>query len=200
MARRSDHTRPELTRLALDAARKIVSEKGLRGLSTRAVGAAIGYSPGTLYQLFADQDDMILRMNAETLDQLIAACRDVDFNRGPEAALEDLARRYIVFVGANPGLWNAIFEHSLPPDRPVPDWWRERTGMLLGFARRAIAPLFGEHETARCAHEAQVLWACLYGIASLANGGRLAPGEHAETMVATLVRNAIAGIRVRQAG
>ena len=45
MARRSDHTRDELRRMALDAARAIVEEDGLRGLSTRRLAKAIGYTP-----------------------------------------------------------------------------------------------------------------------------------------------------------
>jgi AcrR family transcriptional regulator len=198
MARRSDHTRPELTRMALDAARKVVSKQGLRGLSTRAIAKPMGYSPGTLYQLFQDLDEIILRMNAETLDGLIAACDGVDFGAGPEAALEELARRYIAYVGENRGLWNAIFEHSLPAGRESPEWMVQRTRILLGLAERAVAPLFAGGDEARLAHEAQVLWAGLYGIASLATAAKLPPGESPEAMVRTLVRNSIAGIRVQQ--
>ena len=159
----------------------------------------MGYSPGTLYQLFEDLDELILRMNAETLDGLIAACDGVDFDAGPEAALEQLARRYIAYVGENRGLWNAIFEHSLPEGRDSPPWMVERTGKLLGLAERAIAPLFGDGEEDQRHHEAQVLWAGLYGIASLATADKLPAGESPEAMVRTLVRNSIAGIRVLRA-
>ena len=183
--------------MALDAARKIVEKHGLRGLSTRNVAKLIGYSPGTLYQLFDDLDELILRLNAQTLDGLIASCREVDPGIGPEPALQDLARRYIAYVNRHRGLWNAIFEHSLPPGRETPAWWSERTATLLGFAERAIGPLFGAGEEARCRHEAQVLWAGLYGIASLASSDKLPAGESAEAMVATLARNAIAGITMR---
>ncbi|MBI2720044.1 MAG: TetR/AcrR family transcriptional regulator [Rhizobiales bacterium] len=199
MARRSDHSRDELTRMALAAARKIIAKQGLRGLSTRQIAAGIGYSPGTLYQLFEDLDDLILHINAATLDGLIEACRDVDLAAGPEAALEELARRYISYVGNNRGLWNAVFEHSLPEGRIAPDWLRERTRSLLGLAERAIAPLFQESEEAARRHEAQVLWASLYGIAALATAGKLPPGESPETMVQSLVQNSVAGLRSRRA-
>lgn len=198
MARRSDHSRDELTRMALDAARKIVEEQGLRGLSTRAVAKIIGYSPGTLYQLFRDQDELILRMNAETLDDLIAACGKVDLSASPEVALKELARLYIDAVNSRPSLWSAVFEHSLPPERDHPAWWTDRTRMLLGFAARAIAPLFGPDENVRCQHQAQVLWAGLYGIAALAAAGKLPAGESPDVMVQTLVRNAICGIRLQE--
>lgn len=199
MARRSDHSRPELTRMALDAAAKIIEKQGLRGISTREIAKSIGYSPGTLYQLFADLDELILRVNARTLDALIASCREVDMGTGPEAALQELARRYIAEVNRHPELWNAVFEHSLPPGRETPDWWSERTATLLGFAGRAIAPMFKPGTDARCRHEAQVLWAGLYGIAALAAAGKLPEGETAEAMVATLARNAILAITAQNA-
>jgi len=183
--------------MALDAAKEIVEKQGLRGLSTRQIASRMGYSAGTLYQLFADLDELILRMNAETLDGLIETCDGVDFQAGPEAALQELAHRYIAYVSRNRGLWNAIFEHSLPEGREAPPWMVERTGKLLGLAEQAIAPLFALGEEARRCHEAQVLWAGLYGIASLATAGKLPAGESPEAMVATLVRNSIAGIRTR---
>src|SRR5947207_9653806 len=119
MARRSDHSRDELHRMALKAAQKIVAKSGLRGLSTRRIASAIGYSPGTLYQLFTDLDDLIVHLNAQSLASLYAACQPVDFANGPEVALQTLAERYINFVSANPRVWNVVFEHSLPEGRHV---------------------------------------------------------------------------------
>jgi AcrR family transcriptional regulator len=198
MARRSDHSRTELTRMALDAARKIVSEQGLRGLSTRKVADIIGYSPGTLYQLFADQDELVMRMNAETLDGFAGICGEVDFNQSPEATLTDLARRYIADVRERRGLWTAIFEHSLPEGKPQPEWYSNRITTLLGFAARAIAPLFPPGEEAALKHEVQVLWAGLYGIASLATADKLGAGESPEKMVETLARNTLTALRARR--
>jgi AcrR family transcriptional regulator len=197
MARRSDHTREELHRMALDAARSIVDKQGLRGLSTRGIATAIGYSPGTLYQLFADLDDLIVHMNAETLDGLIKACRGVDLSATPETALQDLADRYIRYVGAHARLWNVVFEHHLPNGRQLPDWYHERTNRLLGFANTALAPLIPKEDHGATLHHARVLWASLYGIASLARSGKLAKHETPRAMVRALVANYVAGLRSR---
>ena len=70
MGRRSDHTAEELRRMTLDAARKIVSENGLRGLTTRSIAREIGYTVGTLYQIFDNVDRLIEQMNIETLDAM----------------------------------------------------------------------------------------------------------------------------------
>ena len=195
MARRSDHNRDELHRLALAAATKIMAKQGLRGLSTRRVAARMGYSPGTLYQLFEDLDDLILQVNAATLDGLMEACKDVDFSAGPEAALQDLANRYIAYVSRNAELWNCVFEHRLPVGREAPPWFGERTQTLLGFGEKAIAPHFGPQEEKLRQHEARVLWASLYGIAALATAKKLPNNESPQEMVRSLIRNFIAGLR-----
>ena len=164
----------------------------------RSVAKLIGYSPGTLYQLFADQDEMILRLNAQTLDGLIAVCRTVDFAAGPEAALAALGRCYIAEVNAHRGLWNAVFEHSLAEGRPQPEWFAERTARLLGFAAQALAPLFADGETALLRRHVEVLWAGLYGIAALAAAGKLSEGSSPEALVETLVSTTVAGLRAKR--
>ena len=90
MARRSDHSREQLRRLALDSARQITAEEGLRGLKARRVAREIGYTIGTIYNVFEDLDDLIVQMNAETLGALYAACSQVDLDGGPHAWLGDL--------------------------------------------------------------------------------------------------------------
>jgi AcrR family transcriptional regulator len=197
MGRRSDHSREELLEMAVAAATKIVAKQGLKRLSTRLIAARMGYSAGTLYQLFDNLDDIILHVNARTLEGLSAACRDVDFAAGPEASLYELARRYIDYTGRNPNLWAAVFEHSLPRGRTAPKWYAEKSGMLLEFGERAITPLFGPDEETARRHEANVLWAGLYGIGSLATTGKLPASEEPELMALSLIRNYLVGLRER---
>lgn len=198
MGRRSDHSRDELLRMAIEAAYKLVAKQGLRGLSTRAIATRMGYSAGTLYQLFDNLDEIILHVNARTLDGFIATCRDVDFTSGPEASLNELAGRYIDYTTKHRNLWSAVFEHSLPGGRMAPPWYGERTRTLLAFGERAIAPLFSEGDTKAIYHEARVLWAGLYGIASLATAGKLPEDESPQSMVQSLIRNYLAGLRISQ--
>src|SRR3954466_4061125 len=102
MGRRSDHSRPELKEMRLWPAAELVTKRGLRKLSTRPIARAIGYSAGTLYQLFADLDDLIIHLNVRTLDGLYAALSEVDLSGEPEHTLEQLASRYIAYVRARP--------------------------------------------------------------------------------------------------
>lgn len=197
MARRSDHTREELHRMALSAAKTLITKSGLRELSTRGIAKKIGYAPGTLYQLFKDLDELILRVNAGTLDDLYAACKEVDFGKAPESALSDLAKCYIEFTSRHPRLWNALFEHGLPKGRTLPAWYAESVAKLLGLAERAIQPLFHPSAADQMRNEARILWASLYGIGSLATAGKLGPATDPLQMVDTLVCNYLAGLRAR---
>ena len=60
MARRSDHTREELRRLILQAARRIIRDKGVAALSARKVASDIGYTVGTIYQHFNGMDAILI--------------------------------------------------------------------------------------------------------------------------------------------
>jgi AcrR family transcriptional regulator len=184
--------------MALDAARDIVGVDGLKGLSTRRIAAAIGYSAGTLYQLFEDLDDLVIHMNAETLDALYQACRNVDLSGEPEAALRELANCYIRFIGEHPKRWSALFEHQRP-ERPTPGWYDDRISKLLGLAENVVRPLLVKDGQFSARHHARVLWSGLYGIASLAGSQSLAKEETPEALVRSLVENYVAGLSARGA-
>ena len=195
MARRSDHTREELHRLALDAARDITEREGLRGLRARQIVRDIGYTIGTLYNLFDDLDDLVVQMNGETLDALHAACADVAMDGEPEDNLRALASRYLAFTRAHPKLWNAIFEHKLPNGRQLPVWFAEKVDRLLQLEEAALATLFGQGDKDICQHHARVLWTSLFGMASVESADRLPQGVTAEQLVATLIEVYVAGLR-----
>ena len=102
MARRSDHSRPELTRLALDAARGIVVKDGITALSGRKIASEIGYTVGTLYQIFDDMDDLVERMNAETLAHLYDHCRQGEDRDDIGARLKAFGLLFMEFASGHP--------------------------------------------------------------------------------------------------
>ncbi|HEV3447204.1 MAG TPA: helix-turn-helix domain-containing protein, partial [Gemmataceae bacterium] len=68
MARRSDHTREELKDLAIQAAIALIEADGIGQFSARQVAARIGYTVGTLYNVFGSYDELLLNVNARTVD------------------------------------------------------------------------------------------------------------------------------------
>ena len=72
MARRKDHSHEQLHTMATDAARELAEEEGLRGITARRIADKIGYSAGTLYNVFENLDDLIVHLNGSTLDGSVA--------------------------------------------------------------------------------------------------------------------------------
>ncbi len=195
MGRRSDHSREELYEMALEAARKIAEEEGLRGLAARRIAREIGYTVGTLYNLFEDLDDLIIHMNGRTLDDLYEALANVQLDGEPETAVRALAEGYIEFVDDHPKVWSALFEHRLPEPRQPPDWHHEKILRLLGLVEQALGPLFPPGRETERHHAARVLWSSLHGICSLESAGKIVASETVTALADTLVTCFLAGLR-----
>ena len=200
MARRADHTHEELYEMALEAAREIAEAEGFKGLTTRNIAGRIGYSTGTLYNLFKGLEDIIVRMNAGTLDRLYGSLTEKALPDDPVEALKALAHGYIRFTVSNEKLWVVVFDPNLPHRGLLPDWYQEKVRRLLDLVERTLAPLFGPTEQAARLHSARVLWSGIYGMCSLAAAGALAGEETLETMADSLIVNYIGGLRGRETG
>lgn len=192
MGRRSDHSRDELTRLALDAAEEICRRDGPRGLTARRVAESIGYSPGTLYNLFGNLDGLILALNGRTLDRLSAALRAVPLDGEPHRDAAALLERYLDFAARDRTLWALVYEHRLPPGAEVPAWYLEKAQQALEIIAEALRPAAGPAAD----DAARMLWAALHGVLALAATGKPAVvGAEDETAMARrLVRTVIAGL------
>lgn len=200
MARRADHSREELYENALAAAQHIVETDGFRALTARSVADAIGYSPGTLYNLFANLDDMIVHLNGRTLDALHDRLADGSVAEQTEARLGQLLDGYLGFLTDYPRLWNVLFEYVLPDGQTPPEWYARKVERVLGLLEAALAPLFDTSEIDARNNAARTLWAGLHGICSLSSSGKLqvVSSQSVRVMAEGLVKNYIAGLRVNR--
>lgn len=195
MARRNDHSRDELTTMALEAAEKIVNDEGPQALTARAVAKAIGYSPGTLYLVFRNLDDLVFHLNARTLDELGETLIEaVAWAEGPSETLRVLARAYIRFARDNPHRWNLVFTHQLANNETVPAFYQSRVDTLFAGVEEVLAPL-GTGSLAHAASSARALWGGVHGICALGLTGklRLAGGASMELLSDELVNNFLTG-------
>ena len=117
----------------------------MAGLKTRELAREIGCANGAVYNLVADMDELILPVGSRTLARLDAALTAAE-SGGPASPTETLVRiavAYCDFAAENLGLWRALFEHRMTPDKPVPEWAIERSdGAVpphLPSARRAVS-------------------------------------------------------------
>lgn len=201
MARRSEHTREQLADLIVDAACRLVESRGIEGLSARAIAQAIGYTPGTIYLVFSNLDDVVLHLNARTLDQLHAAIAEaVAGDDEPLSRLTRAARGYVAFARAHPGLWRLCFEHRLPEGVAGPAWLDARIERLVALISAPIAEA-SEADEASVAVAAQALWSGVHGICVLAlsNKLHLVGGRSIEALTDDLVANYVTGMLTRRA-
>jgi AcrR family transcriptional regulator len=169
MARRSDHSREELREMALTAAEAIVVENGYEGLSARKVAAAIGYTVGTLYLVFENVDDLVLQINARTLDRLHLRMEQSRAKAGGAGEyLLQLGEDYIRFANEDPHRWAMIFEHRLSDGRSVPEWYREKIARMFAMVEEALRPLAKQRTQQDITQAARVIWGGVHGICILA--------------------------------
>ena len=196
MARRSDHSREELREMALEAAEKIVVEQGFEGLSARKIAKAIGYTVGTLYLVFENIDDLILQVNARTLDRLYARMAEAQSAAGGGRDwLLQLGEVYIRFADEDPHRWAMIFEHRLAEGRELPDWYRKKIARMFAIVEAALTPLAGGRPREEVAQAARVIWGGVHGVCILALGNRLgiAGVDSVQDLTESLISNYLAG-------
>jgi len=100
----------------LQAAREIISEKGVAGLSLREVADRIDYSPAGLYEYFNSKDEIIAAVSEEGFERLSAYLNRVPTDLSPAKRLLELGVAYIDFARHNPEHFMLIFTW-LPPKK-----------------------------------------------------------------------------------
>ncbi len=201
MGRRSSHTADELRELILQASTSLISEGGLSSLSAREVARRIDYSPGTLYNVFANLDDLVLTIEGRLLDRLAEELDKVSAatlnGASPEERVLALARTYLRFTAAHPKLWNLLFEHHLPAGRDIPVWYQQKLDGLMTRVADAVAPLMPDATPDDAKRTASVLWAGVHGITSLATADKLSiiTSEGAGPLVDEMVSTYLAGLK-----
>lgn len=138
MGRRSDHSRSELQALMLATGRDHLAEAGLARFSAREVAKRVGYSIGTLYNLFGSVDGLLLAINAQTLQVWTRELR-ARLEADDQDRLAALVYGYFAFAEANPNLWAAVYEHKMTDGGPAPDWYQAEAAILMDLVEGEIA-------------------------------------------------------------
>jgi AcrR family transcriptional regulator len=196
MARRSDHSREELQEMAIKAAERIVVEQGYAGLSARKVAAAIGYTVGTLYLVFENLDDLILHVNARTLDRLHARMSESQAHCVDASdCLLQLGQAYIRFADEDPHRWAMVFEHRFSQAQVVPAWYQEKIERMFALVEEALQPIAKQHTHAEITQASRALWGGVHGICILALAGKLgvAGVDSVQDLTKTLITNYLKG-------
>lgn len=197
MGRRSEHSADTLRLMIIEASERIVADNGLSGLSAREIARSVGYSPGTIYNIFENLDDLILTIEGRMLDDLDERLASLPREGTPRDQLLRLAHAYLAFTTERPRLWNLLFEHHLPPTTTVPAWYQKKLDALMARLEGPLRALLPHADATVMVRSARVLWAGVHGITSLATADKLASvtTDTAVALVEDLVRNYLVGLQ-----
>ena len=162
--RRKTRTRQDI----IDTTHAMIVERGIEGISIRAVADQIDYSPAALYRYFASKDELVDAVRARCFERLNAAIFErIQAAAGPAEQLLLGGLTYIDYARQHPIDYPLMFH--LGPS-PATQAENQKTAMraLLTIVRFGLeAGIFATHddydETAIVYH----CWATVHGLAML---------------------------------
>jgi len=197
MARRSDHTREEIKEMAIQAGQAIIADEGFSGFSARKVAREIGYTVGTLYNVFESHGDLVLHINAKTLESMHEfMAKHTKQSDCTKTAIKALAASYIQFAQQHHNRWSALFEFTLPQDASLPKWYADKIKVLFTLIEAPLKPLLKGNRK-RIKRAAKVLWASIHGICQLGLTGTLDTigAESIQVLTDSLIDHYMRGLR-----
>ncbi|MET0406776.1 MAG: TetR/AcrR family transcriptional regulator [Hyphomicrobium sp.] len=190
-----------MRQLILDASQTIVERNGITGLSAREIARMIGYSPGTLYNIFENLDDVLLTLQVQLMGRTVEHLKRVPLGSDGEKNIETLAYAYVDFALVNRRMWNLFLAHNLPAGKTVPAPFHDYTNSLVEIIRNALTPIAPNMPRDDIDTTVRALWAGLNGITAFAateKGVYITPAT-AQAYAKELVTTFLRGLRCRVA-
>lgn len=200
MARRKDHTHEELETLILEASKDIIAKKGTSELTARKLATTIGYTPGTIYNVFGNMDNVLIRINADTMDRLRQALSNPNLYKSShslEKSLNALAEAYANYIALNRPFWLMLFEQNPPQSRQNSDWYLSKIEDLFKPLETLLTTYLTGAKKRNIAIIARTLWASVHGIYMLQETGHLhvlSEPESSKRMTKLLIKKFVVGL------
>jgi AcrR family transcriptional regulator len=193
VAERREREREQLRSRIIDAARDLLLEQGLGGLSMRAIAERIEYSPATIYIYFKDKDELIrevVRTGFGLLAEMLAAELAQSRESSRDADQYGAAgRAYVRFALENPAYFRVMFELPATADLKPGDETGECAGTRVVAEERGVAEVMmlvrrvarsGSPFTSRAERRSVLMrWGLIHGLTTLYLAGQLR--QEAET-------------------
>ncbi|WP_236711335.1 TetR/AcrR family transcriptional regulator [Novosphingobium barchaimii] len=120
-----------------------MADVGFARFSAREVAKRIGYSIGTLYNVFGTYDQLIIAINTRTFVLWTDYIREA-LSKSGDDRIRALVEGYFGFARGNRNAWMAIYDHHLPPDVTMPpehDLLRgQLTDVVVEEVRAVLSP------------------------------------------------------------
>lgn len=173
----------------IETARKIVQKDGLSALSARKLSKETGHSLGSMYSYFKNLDDLILNINAITMDDLYASFLNIK-EKDSENIVLSLSKEYFHFADKNENLWQALMEHRFANKQENPAWYQEKVDILFGYIEKQVENTLPNKNASQITI---LLWASLHGLWMLktTNKFSIITDENPEDLLENMVANII---------
>lgn len=121
MSRHEEHMRKAF----LDAAKEVIREEGVDGVSARKVGRKAGYSYATLYNYFSSREHLLAQCALDVLEEchqtlLALRSRLHETTHTPEERMVRYALAYFEFFSARPSAFDLAFLEPIRVDGERP--------------------------------------------------------------------------------
>lgn len=225
MPRKTRKTPEELALLIRKTARDLADEHGPSAVSAREIAKRIGYSAGTLYNVYRNVDDILIHVQADLLDELGQALRTKAKSiaeSSPQEQTRKLCETFISFANQNRNAW-LLISAPLESGTELPGWLMERQERALEPIREAVketaeqdqsssVPVAGRRKSKanarsqkslvskdtshRVGENLSAVFATLFGLANLAAADRLIGFTGDDAVnIADTIVTAVLGVR-----
>jgi len=168
IAERKERAKEDVRRKILEAAHTLFETHGYENVTMRAVADAIEYSPTTIYNHFANKEDLVQALCFADFERLSQAMGSRPLPENPIDRIRTLGHAYATFGVTNPNHYRFMFmtagdwkkhanEEGTPPARSYA-FLRDAVEMAMeqGYFKKGDVDL-----------AAQILWTAIHGVISL---------------------------------
>ena len=152
----------------LAAALKLLSEKGVNGVSLRAIAREIDYSPAGLYEYFDSKEDIVHAVCDQGHRKLADAMGSVDHDLPFPEYLRGIGQAYQHFARTNPDHFLLMFT-TAPSGSELEEFMEEGSSfpILISAIERGIEEGYFKPHPAGTEAMAMILWSSVHGLAML---------------------------------
>jgi AcrR family transcriptional regulator len=161
----------EMGERVLAIAETLINDGGMDNLKARTIAEQAGISIGSVYNLFADLDEVHRAVNMRLLDRLGAAGAAAMTDLGKRGVTDvrqrllALAGAYVNFVEAHPGSWPALLAFNRRRAvRTEPDAYEARLDQLFAIIAGVLASGDFDLDDDTRQIAARTLWSSVHGI------------------------------------
>jgi len=167
---RREREKAETRKLILEAARTMFAREGYEATTMRGIANRIGYTATAIYHHFADKNALMLELCTLDFRALAAALFSIGRIADPVERIAQMGRAYVRFAEDHPEQFRFMFMTARPavgPDLKDMDPSEDGFAFLRQAVQEAIAAGRFRDEFNDPDLVAQILWACVHGLATI---------------------------------